>query len=110
MPAYRAGIDGVKIQYKKEQIDEQGKHWTTPHPCASGQWDVKHYKEDALYVAQPVFLTEGPDGTPIENRRFMRKTTSQEGVIEALETLLVYVDPTTIFRADRRLWRRRGAA
>lgn len=43
-PAYRAGIDGVKTQYKKEQIDEQGKHWTTPHPCASGQWDVKQYK------------------------------------------------------------------
>lgn len=61
-------------------------------------------------MAQLAFYTERPDGTLIENRRFMRKATSEEGVIEALETLLVYVDPTTIFRVDRRLWQRRGAA
>ncbi|KAF3047862.1 hypothetical protein E8E11_006312 [Didymella keratinophila] len=77
------------LQYKKAQIDEQIKHWISPHPCSIGRWDVTHYKEGALYVAQLALYTERSDGTLIENCRIKRKAASEEGVIAALETLLV---------------------
>lgn len=61
-------------------------------------------------LGQLAFYALQSDGSCIENRRFVRRASSEEGVVEALEILLEYVYPTTMFLVDSRVWRRRGGA
>ena len=66
-----------------------------------------------MYVVELGFCFAHPDGGYLEKPGFVREAESKKGVVEALEVLLKYVDPTVMFKEEfqaKRQTKRRGAA
>ncbi|KAJ4983708.1 hypothetical protein SVAN01_10805 [Stagonosporopsis vannaccii] len=82
------------ILHLQSQVAEQmseGVH----HPYASGTFTIEHSKEGAMFVAQLTFypLSMGSDGIKTQ---VVEKGKSSKGVVEALQFLRHYVDPTRL--------------
>lgn len=73
------------------------------HPYAYGTFAIEHSKEGAMFVAQLKFYPSSTaDGTQDVKAKVVEKGKSSEGVVDALQLLRHYIDPTRLEYLDKR--------
>ena len=92
----------MQIEHMQKQVAEQIDAGVN-HPYATGKFDIAHSKEGSTYIAQLNFYPSLPgfDGF-VDKPKVVEMGKSELDVVDCLQVLLHYVDPTRREYRDKR--------